>query len=179
MNSEITDSPLRRIISEEQYFDAVFVHSPTGIVLTDSTGKFLDVNDTCATILGYSRSELIGKSFQEITHQEDILCDMQMFNKLLNGLSESYEMTKRFIQKGGNLVWVKIKVNSVRKNGETTHLLKHIVQMYPMVKSSNALVNELLTDSYVKKIIGIFLGLFIFTGISSVITLLHIMGFLS
>ena len=170
------ESPLSGVICDKPFFDAVFMHSPVGIFLTDATGRFMDVNATCATILGYPRSELIGLSFQEITCKEDILYDMQMFNELLAGRDDSYEMTKRFIRKDGEYVWVKIKVNSVRENDKTTHLVKHIIQLNPGLKSSSSLVKDIFKDSHIKKLMKIIIGVLLFAVASSTLTLLHMFG---
>lgn len=173
---QVIESPLSGVICEKPFFDAVFMQSPTGIALTDSTGSFIDSNEMCALILGYSRSELIGKTFQEITHSKDILYDMRMFNAILKGDIETYQMAKRFIQKGGRTVWARVKVNAVRTKGHTSHLVKHIIQMEPVVNTSNALVNDFLGDHAVKRYMKAALALMAFFAISSVVMLLHVMG---
>ena len=171
--SETLNSPLSGVICEKPFFDAVFTKSPTGIALTDSTGTFLDVNDACAHIFGYSRSELIGTSFQEITHAEDILYDMRMFNDLLKGNSSTYEMTKRFIKKGGKTVWAKVKVNAVRQQGQTDYLVEHIIEMdAPEPLSDGNIWGDRKLRSYMR----MNFALLTFCTISSILMLLHIMG---
>jgi PAS domain S-box-containing protein len=170
------DSPLGTVICEKAFFDAVFINSPTGIILADATGRFLDANEACAHILGYSRSELVGKTFQELTHQEDILFDMQMFNQLLRGIEDSYEMTKRFIAKSGHVVWVHIRVNAVKEDHRLTHLVKHILQIEPHTQPCQVAVSDMLRDPLVKRYILILFALLIFSTVSSVLSLFHILG---
>jgi len=173
---DVLDSPLAGVICEKAFFDAVFVHSPVGIVLTDSTGKFLDTNDACAHLFGYSRSELVGKSFQELTYQEDVLQDMKMFNTLLKGVTGSYEMAKRFVRKDGTLVWAKIKVNSVWIDDKMSHTVKHIMRIEPQVSPSQVVVTDLMRDPLVRRYANVLLGLLGFSTITSIISVLHLLG---
>lgn len=41
---------------------SVFAHASEGIVVTDSSGAILDVNDTFARVTGYTREELLGRN---------------------------------------------------------------------------------------------------------------------
>jgi PAS domain-containing protein len=70
-------------ISEETFRNA-FQHSSIGMVLVSTEGKFLKVNDSLCAMLGYTAEELISKTFQEITHPDDLEADLSLLQKTLN-----------------------------------------------------------------------------------------------
>ncbi|GAB2635387.1 PAS domain S-box protein [Belliella aquatica] len=54
----------------EKLLTSVFDANNTGICITDSEGKFVDVNDEYCKIYGYSKKELIGYHFTKVVPQE-------------------------------------------------------------------------------------------------------------
>ena len=70
------DSGRRRLLAAEQQrvqdsetsLRSLFELSPVGICLVDmNSGRFLRVNDSLVTSTGYSREELLGMTFREVT----------------------------------------------------------------------------------------------------------------
>jgi two-component system sensor histidine kinase/response regulator len=90
----------------EQRFMATFQHAGIGIAHVAPSGHWLRLNQKYCDILGYSHDELMGKTFQEITHPDDIEADWQLAQQLLSGELPDYSMEKRYIRKDGSLVWV-------------------------------------------------------------------------
>ena len=56
-------------VSEER-FRATFFQAAVGITQATLSGQFRLVNDRICEILGYSRAELLGMTFLEITHPD-------------------------------------------------------------------------------------------------------------
>lgn len=54
----------------EERFRQMFTNAPMPYQSLDEQGNFLDVNQTFLDVLGYSREELIGKSFGDIVHPD-------------------------------------------------------------------------------------------------------------
>lgn len=54
---------LSKLTASERLINAVFNASTTGICITDSKGRFVDVNNAYCELYGYSKEELIGQSF--------------------------------------------------------------------------------------------------------------------
>ncbi len=54
----------------EERFRQMFTNAPMPYQSLDEQGNFLDVNQTFLDVLGYSREELIGKSFADILHPD-------------------------------------------------------------------------------------------------------------
>ena len=108
---------------------AIFEQSPIGIAIINEEGKWIKVNDVLSGILGFSASELEGgMTFGDITHPSDIEACIEMTKKAAKGDLDSFEMVKRYISKGGKLVWVRSVVHVVRGgDGNFNHFVIHLI----------------------------------------------------
>lgn len=98
----------------EKRFHSTFVSAPIGMAIVSLDGHFTQVNEALANILGYSVKQLQRKTFQQITHPDDLRSDILQFEQLRDGLIKNYQMEKRYIHKKGNLIWVLLSVSVVR-----------------------------------------------------------------
>ena len=57
-------------------FENAFQNAPIGMALVSPTGHWLEVNHSLCKLLGYSKDELVGSTFQEITHRDDLELDL-------------------------------------------------------------------------------------------------------
>ncbi|WP_213997639.1 bifunctional diguanylate cyclase/phosphodiesterase [Arsukibacterium sp.] len=96
--------------ASEQAFSQTFDHAAAGIAHAAPDGRLLRVNQHFADMLGYSPSEMVCMSFQQITHPEDLDQDQQQFNQLLQDNINSYTLEKRYFNKAGHTIWVKLAV---------------------------------------------------------------------
>lgn len=100
--------------SEEQYRE-FFELSAVGMSQTDpATGQFVRVNDRMCQITGYSREELLARSFLSLTHPEDREAGWKEFKRMLDGEIQEYSTEKRYIHKNGNLIWIYAAARAVR-----------------------------------------------------------------
>ncbi|HSJ03475.1 MAG TPA: PAS domain S-box protein, partial [Verrucomicrobium sp.] len=100
--------------TSEARFSSSFASAAIGMALVGTDGQFLKVNAALCAMLGYSDEELITKTFQEITHPEDLEADMDLLRKTLAGLTDSYQIEKRYIHRNGALVSILLSVSLVR-----------------------------------------------------------------
>ena len=77
-----------------------------GIADCDVRGRFLSVNQKLCEIVGYTREELFQKTWQEITHPDDLAASLEQFLPLLRGEQPGYSLEKRLVRKDGSLVWI-------------------------------------------------------------------------
>lgn len=99
----------------EKRFRAYFERSMVGMATTSPEKGWLDVNDALCESLGYTREELAGMTWAELTHPEDLPPDAALFNRVLKGEIDGYAMDKRFIHKDGHIVFTRLAVRCVRK----------------------------------------------------------------
>jgi PAS domain S-box-containing protein len=100
-------------ISEER-FRGAFEYSTIGMALVSPEGKWLRANKKLCQMLGYNGNELMGLSFQDITHPDDLENDLHFLNQLLAKEIDSYQLEKRYWHKNGHIVWALLSVSLVR-----------------------------------------------------------------
>jgi PAS domain S-box-containing protein len=65
--TEPQDDLVDRLRKSEELYARVFLRNPVAMSVTNSaTGRFTQINAAFAALLGYSRSELIGRSSEEL-----------------------------------------------------------------------------------------------------------------
>jgi PAS domain S-box-containing protein len=97
----------------EQRLRATYEHVFAGIGEVDRNGRFLRVNERLCAITGYSREELFGRSFWDLTHLGDREADLERFSQLMLGKTDTYTVEKRYIHKDGHEVWVEVAASRV------------------------------------------------------------------
>ncbi len=98
----------------ERRFRAVFEQAGVGVNRQSPEGHFLEVNERFARMVGRSPNDLVGRSFNEITHPDDIADDREVLDDLLSGRSESLVREKRYLRPDGTTVWCRVNVTAVR-----------------------------------------------------------------
>src|ERR1043166_1837881 len=101
-------------LSEDGLFQHAFEHAAIGMALVAPDGKWLRVNRSICEITGYSEEELLQRTFQDITHPDDLDLDLANVDKMLSGEIQTYQMEKRYFHKNGSIVWVLLSVSLVR-----------------------------------------------------------------
>jgi diguanylate cyclase (GGDEF)-like protein/PAS domain S-box-containing protein len=124
---ETTPDAYARLREAEERFRLAFEHAPIGIALVSPEGSFMRVNHALCELIGYSADELVTKTFQEITHPEDLDIDLENVRQVLARELRAYEMEKRYIHRDGHIVWVLLSVSLVRDpEGEPLYFISQI-----------------------------------------------------
>lgn len=124
----------------EKLFYAMFEKAAIGIVLANAEGKFIETNPALQQMLGYSAAELAQLNFVDITHPEDVNKDLNLFQGLLAGNYNSFQMEKRYIRKDGQIIWVRLVVSMVQGDFDTR---THVVGMVEDITSRKAAEEQL------------------------------------
>jgi len=98
----------------ETRFRAIFSDAAIGIVLVNLAGHPVETNPAIERMLGYTRDELRGRVFTEVTHPDDASVDWELFAELGAGRRDAYQMEKRYLHKEGHVVWGNLTVSLVR-----------------------------------------------------------------
>jgi len=106
----------------EERYRATFEQAAVGIFHASFTGKFLSCNSRFAEIVGYTREEILGMNFQQITVPEDVALTLNSREQMAAGKSATWE--KRYIRKNGTLTWVRITSSAQTDNqGRILHYI--------------------------------------------------------
>jgi PAS domain S-box-containing protein len=98
----------------EERFRSTFEQAAVGIGHVAPDGRWLRVNRKLCDIVGYPPDELMARTFQDITHPEDLEADLAQVRRLLAGEIATYSMEKRYFRKDRSLVWINLTVSLVR-----------------------------------------------------------------
>lgn len=108
------DSAEDNVRQSEKRFRGVFNQAAVGVARLSPDGTWLSVNKKLCDIVGYSHKELLSKTFQDITHPDDLQTNLAYVHQLLEDEIQTYSMEKRYLKKNGDLVWVNLTVSLVR-----------------------------------------------------------------
>jgi PAS domain S-box-containing protein len=115
----VTDITERRRVDaelreSEARFRGTFEQAAVGVSHVGLDGRWLRVNDWLCQLVGYAREELLGKTFQDITHPDDLAPDLENVRRLLAGELPHYAMDKRYFHRDGSVIWIRLTVSLVR-----------------------------------------------------------------
>jgi diguanylate cyclase (GGDEF)-like protein/PAS domain S-box-containing protein len=111
----------------KDHFEFAFDAALIGMALVSTEGQFLDVNPSFAAMLCLERADLVGLTFHEITHPEDLGADVEQLERCLAGEIDGYEMDKRYIRADGREIWVHLHVAVVRDPaGKALHFVSQV-----------------------------------------------------
>src|SRR4051812_23508541 len=103
------------VVGEHQgRFTSVYERVGAGIALVGPDGRWLWFNPTLCDIVGYGHDELMGKTFRDIAHPDDLDADVDQARQLLAGEIPTYSTQKRYIRKDGSIACTKLTVSLVR-----------------------------------------------------------------
>mmetsp|Transcript_14539 Transcript_14539/g.24798 ORF Transcript_14539/g.24798 Transcript_14539/m.24798 type:complete len:401 (+) Transcript_14539:23-1225(+) len=87
--------------------------------ITGTYGRFLRVTQDMAEHLGYTVDELLKLDFMSVTHSDDRNQSLQLYHLMLRGTVTEVEWKKRYVTKGGDDLWAKMKIRATTDpNGE-------------------------------------------------------------
>ncbi|ETX07632.1 ATP-binding protein [Candidatus Entotheonella palauensis] len=108
----------------EERFSKAFHASPEGIFITDLTGRYVDINDSFLSLLGYSREEVIRRTYLELDRWVDpdeharIIEAVQTYGRVR-------DLDTRFQTKSGEMREARQSIELINLDGEP-HLLSII-----------------------------------------------------
>jgi len=149
---EMVDDVTERIRSEnalwksEARFRSVFEQAAVGVGRVSREFKWLEVNQRLCEIVGYSKEELLEKTFEDITHPEDLTSDHMYIERMLSKEISTYSKEKRYIHKDGSWVWINLSASAVTDaDGEVEYFVSVIEDI-----TERRLAEEQLHDLAVK-----------------------------
>ena len=147
--TQVEDITLRKQLEKKAeetagQFKNAFEFSPNGMAMVSLEGKWLKVNKILSQLLGYTQKEFLERSFNDVTHPEDVYTDLEMVKDLFSNRIKSYKIEKRYIHKNGNLVYGLISVSLLRDSeGNPLYFIAQINDISESVKAKEALKNSL------------------------------------
>lgn len=134
--------------AQNDLFGLTFRDSPIGMVILDHSGRYVEVNEAYAQVLGRSVEELKGRHFAEFTHSDDLPRDIELMNRLSAGEVPFYQVQKRLLHRDGDTVWVRVTVSNVVSEGEdgVRHLVAQVEDITEVRRARDLLEQRALYD---------------------------------
>lgn len=139
----------RRLEESEERFRITFEKAAVGMAHVAPNGRWLRINARLCQIVGYEKEELMGLTFQDITHPDDLDTDLCYVEKMLEGRLKTYSMEKRYLKKDGSRVWICLSVTLVRSASSMPEYFISVVDDVTERKIAE-LVPEPLTETETK-----------------------------
>jgi PAS domain S-box-containing protein len=124
----------------EERFRSAFEAAAIGMAIVSPDGRFVKVNAALCDLLGYSAEVLQTRSFQDVTHPDDIEADLEQARRLAAGEIRSYQMEKRYIHRDGHVIWIRLTGSAVRDaSGRLVHFIAQIEDVTARREAQQAL----------------------------------------
>jgi PAS domain S-box-containing protein len=127
---EITDRKRAEGLTEsEQLFQRIFESAPVGMATaTLEDRRILKSNAMLQKMLGYSEAELLGMSFADFTHPDDLGGEAELYEKVIAGQKDFFQVDKRYIRKDGSAIWGHLIASAIRNSAGAPELVIGLVE---------------------------------------------------
>ena len=130
----------------EERLRAIFENAPVAIDDRAPGGEFVRVNPRFCQLTGYTAEEMRSLRAEDIVHPDDLGADVASTERLLAGAIDSYSLDKRYVRKGGGVVWVEVKRALVRGDDGQPLLLVGVARDITGQRRAEAEVRALNAD---------------------------------
>ena len=101
-----------------------FERAAVSMVIKDAEGQPWESNSALRSMLGYDEDELRGTARSDFTSPEDAERDAKLYEELMRGERQSFELEKRYVRKDGSIMWGRLSAFLVEgSNGEPAFVL--------------------------------------------------------
>jgi len=134
--------------ASEAQVRTVFDNGLIGMAVVSLDGHYLQVNQSLCRITGYTEQELLQTDFASVTHPDDRADGLELKRAMIAGEISQRVLTKRYVRKDGDLVWVCASVSLVRDgSGQPLHFATLVEDISERKRAEEARRNfELLSE---------------------------------
>lgn len=108
-------------------FQSYFENGSVGMSVSSPGKGWIELNQKFCQMVGYSKEELIGINWMNLSHPDDLSANLYFYQQALEGKIDRYQMDKRFIRKDGEVLYVTLAVACQRNEDGTIH---HLLSSY-------------------------------------------------
>jgi len=130
------DERLREV---EERFRLAFDHAPIGMALTSDEGRWLQVNRAFSELLGYSPEEMRTMAISDVCPPDELMRDLALHDQLLRGEIASYELPRRYIRKGGEVIEAVVYASMVPdERGAPRQIIRQVMDVTAQRRAERA-----------------------------------------
>jgi diguanylate cyclase (GGDEF)-like protein/PAS domain S-box-containing protein len=133
------NSMLDSLAQREEQLQSFYELDLVGLTITSPEKGWIRINKCLCDMLEYSEQELLGMTWAQLTHPEDLGVDVEQFNRLLANEINGYSLDKRFISRTGKIVPTKLVVGCIRKpDGKVDYVTAMVEDITERKKAEDA-----------------------------------------
>lgn len=138
------DKNLLEILSiSNERFKGIFDNSNFGVAILSLEGNYIDVNQKLCDLLGYTKEEMLQKTFYEITENIDNDLKLENKHKLLTQEVQNIRMEKNYIHKNGNTLLVLVNITTIKNFNKIPYQFIVIVEdLTAIIKAENKMLEN-------------------------------------
>jgi diguanylate cyclase (GGDEF)-like protein/PAS domain S-box-containing protein len=147
-----TREAYRQARESEERFKSAFENAPIGMALVSidmsTLGRFIQVNPAMYEMAGRSEVELLGRSFQDLVHSDELEEAVELLESLLAGDEASVHAENRYVRADGRLVYGLASVSLVRDgSGRPVHAIAQVQDISERKRAQEQLAFQAYHDS--------------------------------
>ncbi len=128
--------------ASEARFRRYFELGLVGMAISSPDRAWLEVNDYLCEVLGYTKTELLQKSWVDVTHPDDIEADLSAFQQVLSGELDRYSLDKRFVHKDGSIIHTIMSTTCLRHADDSIDCFLMLIQDITDRKRTEEALNQ-------------------------------------
>ncbi len=119
------------------------------VTITNSTSKIININDRASKVLGWTKEELLEKSWIDIIHPDDIEKGYHFLKKAIESKNMTQSFANRYITKSGEVVWLQWNTTYAKDKERIIAVAKNITESVSL-KENNTKYEEALNIETLK-----------------------------
>lgn len=110
-----------------ELFAQAFKNAPLGMAIVDLEGRFLRVNPSICSLLGYTEKELLELTIADITHSENQAQEHDSLGRELTGASSNHHAERRYRHADGSVIECVLSIATVQdETGVPVHTVEQV-----------------------------------------------------
>ena len=94
--------------TSEERWRSLFENAPVGVALIGSHGRYVAANPAFRQMLGYSEAELLSRSPNDVTHEDDRAATEAILAACTAGDLTRHHIEKRYRRRNGGVIWAEV-----------------------------------------------------------------------
>jgi diguanylate cyclase (GGDEF)-like protein/PAS domain S-box-containing protein len=131
---------LNELQESEESFRAIFENALVGSMLITPDGQIVKVNLMMENLFGYMANELMALNIMDITFPGDYEVDRDLYQGMLEGWRNFYQIEKRFVSNHGAVIRGMLSASVVRDHSGTP---RYVVYMIDDISASKGAEEQL------------------------------------
>ncbi|MBI2422984.1 MAG: PAS domain S-box protein [Candidatus Hydrogenedentes bacterium] len=117
-----------QIRESEAHFRSYFEMGLIGMASSTPGKRWIQFNECLCAMLGYTREELHALSWDALSHPDDLKLEEAYFNLVLQGVTDSYTLEKRFLRKDGAILHTLLSAGCIRNEDASVNRFVAMIQ---------------------------------------------------